>query len=81
MSKLHYAISGMIFALVALIVLAVYGTQQIRGLVVFSAILIAWSQFAAQTRTKLANYASIIAVYLAFLIALYAAYRLISGLP
>ena len=81
MSKAQYAFSGILFALVALIVLALSGGPQIRALVVVSAILLAWSQFAAQTRTNLANNASIVAVYLAFLITLYAAYRLFSGLP
>ncbi|MCV9910176.1 hypothetical protein OIV19_21510 [Brucella sp. HL-2] len=81
MSKAQYAASAMFFALVALIVLALYGDAQIRALVVYSAVLIAWSQFAGQTQTKLANNASIVAVYLAFLLTLIAATRLLLGVP
>lgn len=81
MSKLHYAIAAMAFALFALVVLAVFGGPKIQGLAVFSAILISWSQFAAQSPAKIAGKASIIAVYLALLLTLIAAMRLFLGLP
>ncbi len=81
MTKAQYAFAAMFFAVVALAVLAIYGDAATRALVVYSALLISWSQFAAQTRTPLANNASIVAVYLALLIALIAASRMLLGIP
>lgn len=77
MTKFQYAFCGMVFALMALFTLAIWGDNVTRGLTVISAVLLAFSQFSAQDNTRLASFVSIFAVYIAMVITIVSAFRLL----
>lgn len=80
-SKGAYMLFGMVFALLAIVLIAIFGDQAGRACAIGAAIFLAYSQFAAQDGNRAARIVNIASGYIALFLLLLAVWRMYSGIP